>query len=140
MTRAGFRQFVRYAIVGAAGTATQYAVLGMLMSLHVCEVVLASGCGVIAGALVNYALNYRITFRATTPHRRAAPRFFAVAGAGLGINSALMYGLAHRLGMPWLFAQVLTTACILVFTYVASLRWTFHSPATGNLDDVPKPQ
>ncbi|HTH58620.1 MAG TPA: GtrA family protein [Paraburkholderia sp.] len=120
-------RFAGYACVGAMGTAVQYLVLASLVSLQVVDAVAASCVGALAGALVNYWLNYRFTFRSTRSHRETAPRFFAVATAGLGLNGALMFVLTHWVHLPWLPAQLATTACVLVLTYTASYVWTFRA-------------
>lgn len=119
-------RFVGYACVGATGTAMQYAVLATLVSLHALGAVAASCIGAIAGAIVNYGLNYRFTFRATGAHHRTAPRFFAVAVAGIVINSALMFAFTRWLRLSWLPAQCITTGCVLLLTYTASSLWTFR--------------
>jgi putative flippase GtrA len=127
MTRAAILKFVGYACVGAAGTAVQYVVLAVLVSVHAWGAVMASCLGAIAGAMVNYSLNYRFTFRATGMHRRSAPRFAVVAGVSILLNSTLMTVFTHRLDFAWLPAQLVTTGCVLVLTYVASSRWTFRT-------------
>lgn len=108
----------------------QYAVLAALVSMRVCGAVAASCAGAVAGACVNYILNYRFTFRASGSHSRTASRFLMVAVAGIALNSMLMYVMVGRLNLPWLPAQCLATACVLLLTYTASSRWTFHSGRT----------
>jgi putative flippase GtrA len=127
MTFAQIRRFVGYTCVGAAGTAVQYGVLSALVLVHACGAVVASALGALGGAIVNYGLNYHLTFRATRSHREAAPRFFAVAAVGVALNSALMYVLIHLLGIGWLLAQFATTGCVLILTYCANSLWTFQT-------------
>lgn len=127
---ARFSCFLAYACVGAAGTCVQYAVLSALVLLDACGAVLASALGAIAGACVNYLMNYRITFRATASHGKTAPRFFVVAAAGVALNSSLMFALIHRINAGWLVAQCVTTACVLIFTYGANSLWTFRARST----------
>ena len=123
-------RFAGYACVGAMGTVVQYLVLAALVSTHVLGAVAASCLGAVAGAVVNYCLNYRFTFRSSSPHRKTAPRFFTVAAAGLGLNGVLMFVLTHWAHLPWLPAQCITTACVLVLTYTASSVWTFRARQT----------
>lgn len=123
-------RFAGYACVGAMGTLVQYAVLASLVSTHLSGAVVASCIGALAGAIVNYSLNYRFTFRSTSPHRKTAPRFFAVAAAGLCMNGLLMFVLTHWARVPWLVAQCMTTAAVLVLTYTASSVWTFRARQT----------
>jgi putative flippase GtrA len=120
-------RFCTYACVGAAGTGVQYLLLAALVSTHSLGPAVASGLGAVAGALVNYLLNCRFTFRSTGEHRTTAPRFLIVAAAGVGFNSALMDLLADRLRVPWMAAQLITTACVLALTYSANSVWSFRS-------------
>ena len=119
-------RFCAYACVGAAGTGVHYALLAALVSTHTLGAVAASCLGAVAGALVNYLLNYRLTFRGTGKHRTTAPRFFTVAAAGVGLNSALMNVCTERLALPWLAAQILSTAAVLALTYCANSAWSFR--------------
>jgi putative flippase GtrA len=125
--RAELLRFIGYAFVGAGGTAVQYAVLASLVFVKLSGAVTASCIGAIAGAVVNYLLNYRFTFKASGSHRRAAPRFAIVAGAAIALNGALMAALTHHLSVAWLPAQAATTLCVLLFTYAASACWTFRA-------------
>ena len=127
MTRDQVVLFCTYACVGAAGTGVQYFVLAVLVSTDLLGPAAASGLGAVGGALVNYLLNYRFTFRSTEAHRTAAPRFLVVAAAGVGLNSALMVLLADQHRMPWMAAQLITTACVLALTYSANSVWSFRS-------------
>jgi putative flippase GtrA len=127
VTRDQVARFCTYACVGAAGTVVQYLVLAVLVSTHLLGPAAASGLGAVGGALVNYLLNYRFTFRSTGAHRTTAPRFLVVAAAGVGLNSALMLLLADQLRVPWMAAQLMTTACVLALTYSANSVWSFRS-------------
>lgn len=130
MTRRAMLRFACYACVGATGTVLQYVILVALVSTHALGAVAASCVGAVAGAIVNYCLNYRFTFRCTHPHRKVAPRFFGVAAAGLGLNGVLMFLLTHRACVSWLLAQCATTVGVLVLTYTASSVWTFSARQT----------
>ncbi|WP_162878062.1 GtrA family protein [Trinickia diaoshuihuensis] len=120
-------RFVAYACVGAAGTAVQYVVLAALVATHTLDAVAASCIGAAAGAVINYALNHRFTFRSDNAHRVAAPRFFIVAAAGIALTSVLMAVFTRTFGIPWLPAQCMTTACVLALTYTINSAWAFRS-------------
>lgn len=125
MRKSGFYRFVFYACMGALGTVGQYLVLIALVSYRVSGPVLASSIGMLVGACINYALNYRFTFRSNAGHHRVAPRFFLIASVGLGLNAAAMALLTPLL--PYLAAQVLTTCTVLLLTYTANSVWAFKS-------------
>jgi putative flippase GtrA len=119
------RQFIRYAGSGAVGTATQYAALFALVHARWAEPIAASTVGAMAGALVNYGLNYRYTFASAHPHRHALPRFAAIALMGLFVNAAVMAAVLAIGGPHYLLAQVVATGVVLFVGYHANRQWTF---------------
>jgi putative flippase GtrA len=123
VTQRRWLRFCAYACVGAAGTGVQYVVLYALVSSKMLGAVAAS-C---IGAIVNYLLNYHLTFRSTSRHAHVAPRFFAVAAAGIAVNSVCMFLLANCLHVPYLIAQCAATVCVLATTYVANSIWAFKT-------------
>ncbi len=118
-------QFVRYAGAGAIGTAAHYALLVALVQGLQAGAVVASTVGAIAGACINYALNHRFTFASEASHRRALPRFAAVAAAGIVLNALVMAGVLALAGPPYLVAQVAATLAVLAAGYFANRAWTF---------------
>ena len=118
------RQFLTFAGVGAVGTAAHYAIFLFAVSSGV-DPVGASVLGFASGAVVNYLLNYHITFRARANHRRSATRFAALAGTSLVLNTLLMALAVHVLRVQFLVAQVLTTGVVLCWNFVASRWWAF---------------
>lgn len=118
-------RFLRYSLVGAVGTATQYVLLVVLVQASAVNPVLASTVGAVAGAIVNYALNHRYTFESRRRHRESLPRFMAIAAAGVAINAALLAALVNGLGIHYLVAQVVATLAVLGVTFLANRAWTF---------------
>jgi len=118
-----------FSLVGVVGTATHYAVLFVLAGPLAVHPVPASAAGFVCGAIVNYALNYRITFSSAKDHSKALPQFLAVATVGLGLNSALMGWLTGRPGFHWFIAQVVATAVVLCWNFAANRLWTFSGNA-----------
>lgn len=120
-------QFIRFALVGAAGTVLHYAVLHALVAWAGWPAWLASTLGALCGAAVNYTLARAWVFRTQAPHRRAAPRFVVVMIAGTAINAVLMAVMADLLQVHHLIAQAIATGCVLVWNYVGHRTWTFPS-------------
>jgi putative flippase GtrA len=118
-------QFLRFCGAGAAATAAQYAALVTLASLLQMGAVPASALAYSLGALINYILNYRYTFRSTSGHHAAMVRFTVVALAGLALNTAFMYLLTRGLGAHYLVAQVFATGAVLIWNFAANRAWTF---------------
>ena len=125
-SRKVFTQFLRFAGVGAVGTLVQYAMLALLVELAGLGPTLASGIGFVGGAFTNYYLNYRFTFQSERKHLSAAPRFFTVAAAGLGLNTLFMKIGTDFLEVHYLIAQCASTAIVLLWNFSASKLWVFE--------------
>ena len=123
MTR--FVQFQKFVIVGVLATATQYAVLVLMVRILGADPVIGSSCGYVISALLNYYLNYRLTFRSAQSHARALPRFALIAAIGLLINSSIVWLLSERASLPYLVAQIIATAIVLIWNFGANKKWTF---------------
>lgn len=120
------RQFASFTAVGVAGTVAHYCVLIALIYVLQLHPVPASAAGFAVGALVNYGLNYRLTFRSTKMHRESMPKFFIVAIAGLMLNTAIMAVMTTTLRLHYLVAQVFATGCVLIWNFTVNRRWTFR--------------
>jgi len=118
-------QFVRYAGAGVIGTAAHYAVLVALVQGAQAGPVAASTAGAIVGAGINYLLNHRFTFASGQSHRRALPRFAAVAAAGVVLNALVLAAVLALAGPHYLVAQVVATLAVLLAGYLANRAWTF---------------
>ena len=98
--------------------------VGLVQFAHV-PAVAASTAGAVAGALVNYALNHRWTFASTRAHGHAAPRFGAIALAGIAVNAIVMTAMLSLVGVHYLVAQVVATGVVFVASFLANRAWTF---------------
>ena len=130
-------QFVAFVCVGAVATGAQYIVLIMLVQAFNVWPIVASDIGLVLGAVINYALNRRFTFASCEPHLKAIPRFAAVAGAGLLLNSlvvvVLMAARAH-----YLIAQVVATGAVLIWNFVLNRTWTFRASSNPQRKTIPQ--
>lgn len=123
------RQFIMFGGVGLIGTAAHFATLAALVEGIGVDAVVASGWGFAAGALVNYLLNRRLTFRSDAPHAVALPKFLAVAGAGFLLNTLLMLVGLSWLHFHYLLAQALATLLVLFWNFAGNRLWTFRAPS-----------
>ncbi|GIX49570.1 MAG: hypothetical protein KatS3mg131_3781 [Candidatus Tectimicrobiota bacterium] len=130
------RQFACFLGVGAVGTAVHYGTLMLLVALARLSPVLASGIGFVLGALVNYGLNYRLTFRSTKSHLEAVAKFYAVAFFGLGLNTLLLGLLIWHLHLHYVAAQVAATATVSLVGFIGNRCWTFHEARHGKPSDA----
>lgn len=119
------QQFFIFAGVGAIGTTGHYAVLILLVQILHTGPVIATSIGFIIGALINYILNYRITFNSNKQHHEALTKFFTVALLGAVLNGSMMSLGINIFNLHYLIAQVLATCIVLVLNFVANKYWTF---------------
>ena len=119
------RQFFSFAAVGVVGTVAHYSTLIALVQITHVNPVVSSGAGFVIGALVNYALNYRLTFQSTKLHRDSMPKFFLVALVGLAFNTAIMELVTEIWKLHYLVGQILATGTVLVWNFTINRFWTF---------------
>ena len=124
-------QFLRFAAVGASGTAVQYAVLWAGVEWAGISAAVASGLGYILGSVVNYLFNYFFTFQSQKNHGEAASKYFTLLGIGWCINTGLMWLLVHQLGWYYWLAQLLVTGIGLLWNFAGSRWWAFKPASAG---------
>ena len=127
--------FLVYAMVGMTGTGVQYLILVTLVSVGLAGPVFASTTGAIAGAIVNYRLNYRFTFHSNKKHLLVAPRFFLVALLGAGVNWLVMKNSLYLFNIHYVSAQCIATATVLIFTFSVNRAWSFNTKLAGTNND-----
>ena len=119
------QQFIIFAGVGAIGTAGHYAVLILLIQFFHIAPVTATSAGFVTGALINYMLNYHVTFNSDKRHREAITKFLTVAFLGALLNGTMMSLGIHVFELHYLIAQVIATCIVLTLNFIASKHWTF---------------
>ena len=123
------RQFVKFTGVGFVTAIGHYGLLIALVQLGAVPAVPASAAGALLGAVINYSLNYRYTFRSTRQHREAVLRFAAIAAIGLVLNTLFMWVGVVLIGAHYLLSQVVTTGLVLIWSFAGNRYWTFRSAA-----------
>jgi putative flippase GtrA len=118
-------QFLLFAGVGAIGTLGHYTILIVLAQFLAVDPVFASSIGFIAGALINYILNYHFTFQSDKRHSEALAKFLIVATIGAGINGAIMYFGVENTNINYLLVQIFATGVVLLWNFVVNKLWTF---------------
>ena len=119
------RQFATFSGVGLVAAVGHFGVLIALVEGTGMDAVRAALAGFVAGAIVSYVLNRRLTYRSDRPHREATWRFAVVATVGFLLTWALMAAFTRGLGAPYLPAQLVTTGIVLFWTFIANKLWTF---------------
>ena len=98
----------------------------MLVQMAGVTPVLASAGGFVLGALVNYFLNYRYTFRSNNRHHEAIIKFFTIALVGLVLNTLIISLAIDILSLHYLLAQVIATGLVLIWNFTGNRCWTFR--------------
>lgn len=119
-------QFARFAMVGAAATATHYAVLIGLKELGGMDVVAATSFGFAAGAVVSYALNRRFTFSTRPALLKGFAKFALVIGVGAVLNAAIVAALTQQ-GWHYMIAQVIATGLVLIWNFAGARYVVFRA-------------
>ena len=125
LTRCYTNQFVRFCLVGSVGTAAHYSALVAIVHLQG-KPMIGSIVGFVLGAMVNYVLNYRYTFKSEQRYPVTLAKFFATACAGLALNTLIMGLLISLLNVHYFVSQLLATAGVVLWNFTVNLRWTFH--------------
>jgi putative flippase GtrA len=119
------REFPVFVVVGGVATGAHYLLLVILVQAFRVEPTIASTAGFILGASVSYILNYRITFRSRRAHTSAVPRFAVAATTGVLLNGLFVALGVHVLALHYMVAQVMSTAMVLTWNFLANKYWTF---------------
>ena len=123
------RQFTAFFGVGVLAAVVHYGVLIGLVEGAAVDPVPATLMGYVAGGLVSYGLNRRLTYASDRPHGEAGWRFAVVAAVGFVLTWGFMHAFTRWLGAPYLPAQVVTTGIVLFWSFLAHKLWTFRGGA-----------
>lgn len=118
-------QFMRFLLVGGSATAIQYVILVILHQAMDVPATLASAIGFALSAVYNFVVSYHYTFRGRTPMLAALPRYAAMVAIGLAINTAIFDIALHVFEVPYLLAQVVATAVVLVWNFSLARAFVF---------------
>jgi putative flippase GtrA len=125
--RALARQFGSFVLVGLASAVAHYGLLVSLVEGYRLDPVPSTLAGYVAGGVVGYLLNRRLTYRSERPHGEATWRFAVVAGVGFLLTWGLVAGFVRGFGLPYLPAQLVTTGIVLFWSFAANRLWTFRA-------------
>jgi putative flippase GtrA len=118
-------RFLVFSAVGVVGTVAHYLVLVLLHEFLGIGPVIASALGFIVGALVNYLLNYHVTFQSNASHGAAAPRFYTIATVGFLLNVVVMWLMSQHFKIHYIGSQLVATGLVLAWGFAGNSVWTF---------------
>jgi putative flippase GtrA len=120
------RRLIAFGLVGLIGTGAHYLALVLLVEMAGMYPVTATSVGFVIGALVNYLLNHRYTFRSSKAHLDAGPKFFLIAIATGILNSLLVYAGVSLMGANYLLVQIGATLMVFLANFALNSLWTFQ--------------
>lgn len=119
------RQFSKFALVGFASLAVDYALLiGLVEYLHV-DVFLATTCSFIASVVVNYILSIKYVFsrRADMSRGREFTIFAVLSAIGLGLTDLFMYVGVAFLSIGYQLMKLISTFMVTWYNYFSRRRF-----------------
>lgn len=141
------KRFAKFAIVGAAGSVTDFTVLNVLVQLFGFSPVFANTFSFTAAVIQNFTLNRLWTFPES--QRRHASRqlaqFALISIIGWGINTLILATVDHLLIDFWIrlvghehfgftisynFAKLIAIGVVLFWNFAGNRLWTYRGLST----------
>lgn len=142
------KRFAKFAIVGAAGSVTDFTVLNVLVQLFGFKPVWANIFSFAAAVIQNFMLNRRWTFPESKQRQagRQLVQFALVSIIGLGINTLILATVDHLLINFWThlvghehlgftisynFAKLVAIGVVLFWNFAGNRLWTYRGLSTS---------
>lgn len=136
------KRFVKFAIVGAAGSITDFLVLNLMVQLLGLPLALANTCSFVAAVMQNFTLNRLWTFPESRGRkaRRQLAQFALVSVVGYGLNQLVFLSLHHLWEDYWMayfgadtgfvvsynIAKLFAIGVVLFWNFTANRLWTYR--------------
>ena len=116
----------RFIVVGTLAAATHFMVVLVLVRFGWAPL-LANVIAFVIAFQVSYFGHRGWTFQSQqTQHRRAWPRFLAVASCGFTLNESLYYLLLRYSLLPYWLALAIVLILVAGLTFLSSRAWAFR--------------
>jgi putative flippase GtrA len=136
------KRFVKFAMVGAAGSITDFVVLNILIQFAGFPLALANACSFIAAVMQNFTLNRLWTFPESRGRHASGQlvQFAVVSVIGLGLNQLVFLTLHHLWESYWIaalgpaagfiasynMAKLFAIGVVLFWNFTANRLWTYR--------------
>lgn len=124
-------KFIRFLGVGGLATVIQYLALIIFVEWLDWNPLYSSIIAYSVAAVVNYVMNYYLTFRGQEKHSVTFAKFFVVVLIGLLLN-ALIFDLMIKLDSHYLFAQISATIITTISNYLLHKFWIYRVKTITN--------
>ncbi len=125
LTISFFNRLICYSMVGVSGTAAHWILFFVMINYVKAGVVVASSAGFVLGAVINYYLNYCLTFKSKKAHSKAALRFLFCSFILFLINMLSVHILVSFFHFHPYVSQFISSGIILFTGYCINKLWTF---------------
>ncbi len=131
----GTFQFIKFAIVGVAGTIVDFGVYTVLTRVFGIYYIIATACSVFLAILNNFFLNKHWTFDRGNSGKAKSEyaKFFVVSIVNYFLNVGITYAIVeHTAAEQWFgsyddfFAKIVAIGLVLLSNYFGNKYWTFR--------------
>jgi dolichol-phosphate mannosyltransferase len=124
--RHNWEQLLKFSVVGASGTAINFAVYSSLVKGAQTHYLLAATISFLVAVTSNYLLNRHWTFRGKRGHfAYQGLRFFVVSTVVLGLNLLILHLLVSA-DLSKLQAQAVAIAAVMPVNFLGNKLWSFR--------------
>lgn len=136
------KRFVKFAIVGAAGSVTDFVVLNLLVQLFGLPLALSNTISFVAAVMQNFTLNRLWTFPESRERHASGQlaQFAMVSLVGYGLNQLVFLSLHHLWEGYWMayfgadagfvasynVAKLFAIGVVLFWNFTANRLWTYR--------------
>jgi len=140
--RKELKRFAKFAIVGAAGSVTDFAVLNLLVIFAGFPLALANTCSFITAVIQNFFLNRHWTFPESRERHASGQllQFALVSAVGYGLNQLVFltlnniwrgywiteYGPKTGFTISYNLAKLFAIGVVLFWNFAANRLWTYR--------------
>ena len=126
-------EFLRFFIAGGISTIVHWLLLWILIQHLETAPIVSTSFGYIAGAIVNYTINYFWTFKSNASHFKASFKFAIVALSGFLLNALIFSFFNYIAGTHYFISQFFATGIVLFWNFIINRFWTFKAPQPSKL-------
>lgn len=119
------KKISRYLLSGGSSTLLHWGTMAFFISVGVSPNT-ATALGALAGACLNYWLQFHFTFRTGNAHLDTIPRYLLITLLSWCANNALFAGIHGFTSWTVVHAQLVTTGCVMVLNFVMYQRYVFN--------------
>jgi len=119
-------KFIKFGIVGFSGVIVDFSITFICKEYLKIQKYIANAIGFTIAATTNYMLNRVWTFESHNPNILLEfARFFVIALIGLGINTAIVWGMSGKLKINFYLSKLVATIVVTAWNFLINAYYTF---------------